>query len=68
MDSSPQTMTVTDSRSRISDQRAGDLLSEVMRRLGVVRSEGDPQPAACAELCRQKPIGIMCSFPICGEF
>ncbi len=35
----------TDSFSNEQDRRAGGLLSEVIRRLCVVRSEGDPQPA-----------------------
>ena len=35
----------TDSLSNEQDRRAGGLLSEVIRRLCVVRSEGDPQPA-----------------------
>jgi hypothetical protein len=39
-----------------------------MRRLCVVRSEGDPQPAASIKLPTQKRIGISCTVPeiLCG--
>ncbi len=50
----------TDSLSNGQDRRAGGLLSEVIRRLCVVRSEGDPQPASCkvvhAKANRYQPV------------
>ncbi len=48
----------TDSLSSELDRGAGGLLSEVIRRLCVVRSEGDLQPAACTKLYMRKGIGI----------
>ena len=50
--------TDSDSLSKEQDRRAGDLLSEVIRRLCVVRSEGAPQLAAYTKLYIRKRIGI----------
>jgi hypothetical protein len=52
------------SHSNEQDRRSGDLLSEVMRRLCVVRSVGDPQAAASIKLPMKKRIGIRALYPV----
>jgi len=48
----------TDSRSNKQDRGAGDLGSEVIRRLCGVRSDGDPRPDSGARLLNKKRIGM----------